>query len=81
MHTTAITVRRLLVLLVITAGTSVPVVAQTSAPGYRQMVVVTAATTPVEMGTVTRTLTVIARANRGASGAFNCRRAAAGVVG
>ena len=54
-------VRRLLVLLVITAGTSIPVVAQTAAPGYRQMVVVTAATTPVEMGTVTRTLTVITR--------------------
>ena len=34
---------------------------QTSAPGYRQMVVVTAATTPVEMGTVTRTLTVVTR--------------------
>jgi outer membrane cobalamin receptor len=31
------------------------------APPYRQTVVVTAATTPVEMGTVTRTLTVITR--------------------
>lgn len=38
-----------------------PAAAQT-APPYRQMVVVTAATTPVEMGTVTRTLTVITRA-------------------
>ena len=37
-----------------------PAAAQT-VPPYRQMVVVTAATTPVEMGTVTRTLTVITR--------------------
>ena len=37
-----------------------PASAQT-VPPYRQMVVVTAAATPVEMGTVTRTLTVITR--------------------
>ena len=44
----------------IAAGVASPATAQTLPP-YRQMVVVTAATTPVEMGTVTRTLTVITR--------------------
>ena len=53
--------RHLLVVLVIAAGTSASVQAQTSSPGYRQLVVVTAASTPVEMGTVTRTVTVITR--------------------
>ncbi len=38
-----------------------PLAAQTAAPPYRQTVVVTAATTPVELGSVTRTLTVITR--------------------
>ena len=41
-------------LLVATAG---PAAAQ----GFRQDIVVTAAATPVELGTVTRTLTVITR--------------------
>ena len=44
----------------IAAGVAATASAQT-VPPYRQMVVVTAATTPVEMGTVTRTLTVITR--------------------
>jgi outer membrane cobalamin receptor len=44
----------------IAAAAGMPAAAQTVTP-YRQMVVVTAATTPVEMGTVTRTLTVITR--------------------
>ena len=35
--------------------------AQEAVPPYRQTVVVTAATTPVELGSVTRTLTVITR--------------------
>ena len=48
----------LLTLVLISAA---PLVAQTSAPPYRQTVVVTAATTPVELGSVTRTLTVITR--------------------
>lgn len=38
-----------------------PLAAQTSVPPYRQTVVVTAATTPVELGSVTRALTVITR--------------------
>ena len=61
MRTTATALRSLLIVVLITVATSIPVVAQTSAPGYRQIVVVTAAATPVEMGTVTRTLTVITR--------------------
>ena len=60
MPTTAISPRRLLSLFMIAAGVASTAVAQTLQP-YRQMVVVTAATTPVEMGTVTRTLTVITR--------------------
>jgi iron complex outermembrane receptor protein len=59
MPTTA-TLRRLLHVLIIVAGVAATATAQTSTP-YRQMVVVTAATTPVEMGSVTRTLTVITR--------------------
>jgi len=59
MPTTATSPRRLLT-LVIAAGVASTAAAQTPQP-YRQMVVVTAATTPVEMGTVTRTLTVITR--------------------
>jgi outer membrane cobalamin receptor len=38
-----------------------PAAAQTPIPPYRQTVVVTAAATPVELGSVTRTLTVITR--------------------
>ena len=38
-----------------------PAHAQTALPPYRQTVVVTAAATPVELGSVTRTLTVISR--------------------
>jgi iron complex outermembrane receptor protein len=44
----------------IAAGAASAATAQTLPP-YRQMVVVTAAITPAEMGTVTRTLTVITR--------------------
>src|SRR5688500_1087324 len=61
MTTSATDLRRLIPLIAIAAsaaGTSA--VAQT-VPPYRQIVVVTAATTPVEMGAVTRTLTVITR--------------------
>ena len=60
MPTTATSPRRLLTLLTISAGVATTATAQTLPP-YRQMVVVTAASTPVEMGTVTRTLTVINR--------------------
>src|SRR5688572_23430072 len=60
MHSTATAVRRSLGVLLFTL-TAVTGAAQTSVPPYRQTVVVTAATTPVELGTVTRTLTVITR--------------------
>jgi iron complex outermembrane receptor protein len=59
MPTTA-TLPRLLNVLIIAAGVATSATAQTPT-AYRQMVVVTAATTPVEMGSVTRTLTVITR--------------------
>jgi iron complex outermembrane receptor protein len=61
MTTLATDPRRLLVLLLVAAG-STAAGAQTPAPPYRETVVVTAATTPVELGAVTRTLTVITRA-------------------
>ncbi len=51
------------------------------AQDFRQTVVVTAAARPVELGSVTRTMTVITRAaDRGAAGAQRRRRAAAGLV-
>ncbi len=61
MHTTATAFRRLLVILVGVLTAATPAAAQTEAPPYRQTVVVTAATTPVELGSVTRALTVITR--------------------
>ena len=61
MHTTATHIRRSMALLTLVLVPAAPLVAQTSAPPYRQTVVVTAATTPVELGSVTRTLTVITR--------------------
>ena len=60
MHT-ARRARRVYILLMLTAVAGTSATAQTTIPPYRQTVVVTAATTPVEMGTVTRTLTVITR--------------------
>ena len=60
MPTTATLTQRVLSVLIIAAGVATTATAQTPTP-YRQMVVVTAATTPVEMGSVTRTLTVITR--------------------
>ena len=60
MPTPATSPRLLLSVLIIAAATALPAAAQ-GLPPYRQTVVVTAATTPVEMGTVTRMLTVITR--------------------
>ena len=62
MHSTATDIRRSFAALPFVLAAAAPLAAQTSLPPYRQTVVVTAATTPVEMGTVTRTLTVITRA-------------------
>ena len=59
MHTT-VTGHCLCALALIFAAAE-PVAAQTSVPPYRQTVVVTAASTPVELGSVTRALTVITR--------------------
>ena len=72
MHTTATGIRlpamarsakveRSLAVLTLMLAASAPLAAQTTVPPYRQTVVVTAATTPVELGSVTRTLTVITR--------------------
>jgi iron complex outermembrane receptor protein len=65
MHTATEIQRVYLLLFGLMLASSASAVAQESvppaAPPYRQTVVVTAATTPVEMGTVTRTLTVITR--------------------
>jgi iron complex outermembrane receptor protein len=52
---------RVYILLLLLGVSGTPIAAQTTIPPYRQAVVVTAAATPVEMGTVTRTLTVIRR--------------------
>src|SRR5688572_2705327 len=59
MHTTATGLHVSTVLMCVLSA--IPAAAQTAAPPYRQTVVVTAATSPVEMGTVTRTLTLITR--------------------
>ncbi|MGH9241764.1 MAG: TonB-dependent receptor, partial [Vicinamibacterales bacterium] len=61
MHTPADVRRVYALLLGFAVATGSSAAAQTTIPPYRQTVVVTAATTPVEMGTVTRTLTVITR--------------------
>jgi iron complex outermembrane receptor protein len=60
MHT-ARGARRVYILCLLLGASTAPITAQTTISPYRQTVVVTAAATPVEMGTVTRTLTVIAR--------------------
>jgi iron complex outermembrane receptor protein len=59
MHATA--TRRSLAVVSLILAAAVPLPAQTAVPPYRQTVVVTAATTPVELGSVNRTLTVITR--------------------
>src|SRR5687768_14724107 len=61
MHATATDIRRSFAALTLVLAAAAPLAAQTSVPPYRQTVVVTAATTPVELGSVTRTLTVITR--------------------
>ena len=61
MHATATDMRRSVAALTLVLAAAAPLAAQTSVPPYRQTVVVTAATTPVELGSVTRTLTVITR--------------------
>ena len=60
MHTT-VTDLCLCAALMFIFAIAAPVAAQTSVPPYRQTVVVTAATTPVELGSVTRAVTVITR--------------------
>ena len=61
MHTPATGIRRLFAVLIFVFAVAATAAGQTEAPPYRQIVVVTAATTPVELGSVTRTLTVITR--------------------
>jgi iron complex outermembrane receptor protein len=61
MRATATDIRRSFAALTFVLAAAAPLAAQTSLPPYRQTVVVTAATTPVELGSVTRTLTVITR--------------------
>ena len=61
MHTTATDVHRCLAALTLVLVGVASATAQEAVPPYRQTVVVTAATTPVELGSVTRTLTVITR--------------------
>jgi iron complex outermembrane receptor protein len=61
MQATATDIRRFFAALTLVVAAAAPLAAQTSVSPYRQTVVVTAATTPVEMGTVTRTLTMITR--------------------
>ena len=61
MRATATAIRRSFAALPVVLAATAPVAAQTSVPPYRQTVVVTAATTPVELGSVTRSLTVITR--------------------
>jgi iron complex outermembrane recepter protein len=61
MHTTATDRRHLLLAASIALAASGPATAQNSTSPYRQTVVVTAASTPVELGTVTRAMTVITR--------------------
>ncbi len=60
------------------AGTSAVAAQET----YKQTIVVTAAATPIELGTANRTLTVITREQiRSPSGLQRARPPAAGVVG
>ena len=61
MHATVTHIRPSFAALTFFLAAVPPLAAQTKVPPYRQTVVVTAATTPVEMGSVTRTLTVITR--------------------
>src|SRR5688500_9824035 len=61
MHATATDIRRSFAALTLVLAAAAPLAAQTSVPPYRQTVVVTATATPVELGSVTRSLTVITR--------------------
>jgi iron complex outermembrane receptor protein len=61
MHMTATHLRGVSCGAIVALAAALPASAQNTNPAYRQTVVVTAAATPVDMGTVTRTLTVITR--------------------